>query len=84
MNHLNDHRVPLLLIAGGSDHLVPPILNQVNFKKYGKSRAVTDYKEFPGRSHLIVAQEGWEEVAAYALDWAQAAIRNTVPALALA
>ena len=83
VNHLNDYRAPLLLIAGGSDHLVPPILNQVNFKKYGKSRAVTDYKEFPGRSHLIVAQEGWEEVAAYALNWVQAAIRNAAPAMAM-
>ena len=80
LNHRNGDRAPLLLIAGGSDHLVPPILNQVNYKKYGKSRAVTAYKEFPGRSHLIVAQEGWEEVAAYALDWAQTAVRKAAPA----
>ncbi len=80
VNHLNDDRAPLLLIAGGSDHLVPPVLNQINFKKYGKSRAVTAYKEFPDRSHLIVAQEGWEEVAEYALDWAQTATRSTAPA----
>ncbi len=79
VNHLNDNRAPLLLIAGGSDHLVPPILNQVNYKKYGKSRAVTAYKEFPGRSHLIVAQEGWEEVATYALDWAETIVRSTTP-----
>lgn len=25
---------------------------------------------FPGRSHYTVGQEGWEEVADYALDWA--------------
>jgi pimeloyl-ACP methyl ester carboxylesterase len=82
VNHLNNHRAPLLLIAGGSDHLVPPILNRINHQKYAKSRAVTEYKEFPGRSHLIVAQDGWEEVAAFALDWAQAAIRQAAPELA--
>ncbi|WP_018638645.1 hypothetical protein [Parafrankia elaeagni] len=26
--------------------------------------------EFPGRSHLLPAQEGWEEVADHALAWA--------------
>lgn len=75
VNHLNEDRAPLLLIAGGSDHLVPPILNRINHAKYKKSGAVTEYKEFPGRSHLIIAQEGWEEVAAFALDWAETAVR---------
>jgi hypothetical protein len=27
-------------------------------------------KEFDGRAHFMPAQEGWEEVADYALDWA--------------
>jgi hypothetical protein len=27
-------------------------------------------KEYEGMSHLLPAQEGWEEVADYALDWA--------------
>ena len=79
VNHLNAERAPLLLIAGGSDHLVPPVLNRVNHAKYQKSRAVTDYKEFPNRSHLIIAQEGWEEVAQYALDWAEAAVHTADP-----
>jgi hypothetical protein len=34
------------------------------------SKSVTDYKEFPGRSHYTVGQDGWEEVADYALEWA--------------
>src|SRR5829696_8550563 len=34
-------------------------------------KSVTDYKEFPGRSHYsVIGGEGWEEVADYALDWA--------------
>ncbi len=27
--------------------------------------------EVPGRAHDIVGQEGWEEVADFALDWAE-------------
>jgi signal transduction histidine kinase len=33
--------------------------------------AVTEYKEFPGRTHFIIGQSGWEEVADYVLDWAR-------------
>jgi hypothetical protein len=35
-----------------------------------KSAAVTEYNEFEARSHSIIGQDGWEEVADYALDWA--------------
>ena len=71
VNYLNHRRSPLLLIAGAKDHLVPAVQNKINYKKYARSKAITDYKEFPGRSHFIVAQAGWQEIAAYALSWAQ-------------
>jgi hypothetical protein len=45
-----------------------------------RSEAITEYKQFPGRSHFIVGQEGWEEVADYALEWALANARATVGA----
>ena len=38
--------------------------------KYRKSQAITEYKEFPERSHYTLGQPGWEEVADFALDWA--------------
>ncbi len=66
----NDSRGPLLLIAGGSDHVVPPAIDRATAKHYRHSTAITEYKEFPGRSHFIIGQEGWEEVADYALQWA--------------
>jgi alpha-beta hydrolase superfamily lysophospholipase len=66
----NDDRAPLLLIAGGEDHVAPASLNESNFKHYKSSAAVTEFKEFPGRSHYTLGQAGWEEVADYALDWA--------------
>jgi pimeloyl-ACP methyl ester carboxylesterase len=66
----NSSRAPLLFIAGGDDHVAPASLNEANVKHYRKSDAITEIKEFPGRSHYTLGQEGWEEVADYALDWA--------------
>ena len=66
----NDNRAPLLLIGGGADHTVPAVIDRSTAKHYDKSNAITEYKEFPGRSHFTVGQDGWEEVADYALQWA--------------
>jgi hypothetical protein len=30
--------------------------------------AITEVKEYPGRAQLLPSQEGWEQVADYALD----------------
>ena len=70
VNFDNDDRAPLLLIAGGVDHVVPASVDRQMAKRQSRSAAVTDYTEFPGRSHFTIGQEGWEEVADYALDWA--------------
>ncbi|WUH92827.1 alpha/beta hydrolase [Streptomyces sp. NBC_00433] len=71
INFRNSRRAPLLFIAGEADHIVPPKVNKANRRLYRKSPAVTDYREFAGRSHFIVGQQGWEEVADHALDWAE-------------
>jgi pimeloyl-ACP methyl ester carboxylesterase len=70
VNFRNEDRAPLLFIAGGDDNLMPPAVNESNVKHHRHTKAITDYKEFPGRSHYTVGQDGWEEVADYALDWA--------------
>ncbi len=67
----NDHRAPLLLVSGGSDHVSPASVVEANFKLYGNSKAVTEYKSFPGRTHYTLGQDGWEEVADYALTWVE-------------
>jgi pimeloyl-ACP methyl ester carboxylesterase len=64
-------RTPLLFIGGTEDHVTPSKVVRKNAKKYGKSGAEADYREFPGRSHNIVGQDGWEEVADFALAWAE-------------
>ena len=60
---------PLLMIAGGSDHIIPAGLVRTNFARYKRPDSITEYKEFPGRGHFIIGQEGWEEVADYVLAW---------------
>jgi pimeloyl-ACP methyl ester carboxylesterase len=72
-------RAPLLFIAGSKDHIVPPAINKGNLRKYVKnSTAVTDYREFPNRTHHTVGQKGWEEVADFAIQWANANARGQV------
>jgi pimeloyl-ACP methyl ester carboxylesterase len=69
VNYWNDQRAPLLFISGGEDHLMPPKIQRSNARHY-RSRAITEVKEFEGRSHLLVAEPGWEEIADFALAWA--------------
>ncbi len=71
VNYGNDDRAPLLFIAGGDDHIMPPSVNKSNYKHWKKkSAALTEYHEFPGRSHWTCAEPGWEEIADTALSWA--------------
>jgi len=60
---------PLLLIAGSTDTIIPASLNRTNHARYKWSSSVTDLKEFAGRTHLIIGQKGWEEVADYVVGW---------------
>lgn len=69
VNFKNPTRAPLLMVAGELDHVVPAALNRYNFKKYARSPAMTEFKEFSNRTHWLIAQDGWEEVAGYVADW---------------
>jgi len=69
VNYRNHLRAPLLIIAGELDRTVGAKMDLANFRKYAGSTALTDYREFPGRTHWICRQPGWEEVADHVLDW---------------
>ena len=60
---------PLLLIAGSADNIIPASLIKSNYAKYKRTSSVTDFKEFAGRTHFIIGQKNWEEVAEYILAW---------------
>ena len=67
----NDDRAPLLFISGGSDQILPPVVQRENYEKNVKhSTAITAYKVFDGRDHFTCGEPRWEAVADFALDWA--------------
>jgi pimeloyl-ACP methyl ester carboxylesterase len=66
----NDDRAPLLVVGNEQDHTVPASVSREAAKRLGQSKAVVDYKEFPGRPHFTAGAPGWEDVADYALEWA--------------
>src|SRR5205823_10915500 len=69
VNFKNNDRAPLLLTAGEHDHLIPAHVARSNYEHYKNSTARTDFQEFKGSAHLLLAQEGWEEVADYVANW---------------
>ena len=75
VDYHNDKRAPLLFISGSEDHLMPPSIQKSNAKHY-KSTTITEIKQFDG-PHLLPAQDGWESIADYALDWAVAHATGT-------
>jgi pimeloyl-ACP methyl ester carboxylesterase len=78
VNYRNAARPPLLFICGGEDHLMPPVVQHSNAAHYA-AETLTDVTVFEGRSHLLPAQRGWEEIADYALSWAE---RHVIVSLA--
>ena len=50
---------------------MPPVVQHSNAAHYKAEETLTEVKVFEGRSHLLPAQRGWEEIADYALSWAE-------------
>ena len=65
----NASRPPLLLIAGGADHIVPPGAVRRTSSRYASEGVPADFREFPGRTHWIIAEPGWQEVAGAVEAW---------------
>nr|MDT0665556.1 alpha/beta hydrolase [Micromonospora sp. DSM 115978] len=70
VNYHNDERAPLLFVAGTEDNIMPPKVQWSNAKHYKSDNTLTEVAEFSGKAHLLPAQEGWENIADYALAWA--------------
>ena len=49
---------------------VPPSVTKEAADHYQGSGSVIEYKEYAGRSHYTVGQDGWQQVADDALVWA--------------
>ena len=64
VNFANRSRPPLLIVGGQADRIVPASLVRRTVKKYAKAGAPVEYQEFAGRTHWLIAQEGWQDIAA--------------------
>ena len=62
---------PLLLIAGELDRTVSTSMVHAAYRVQKASGAVTEIRDFPGRTHWICGQAGWEEVCDAAIGWAE-------------
>jgi pimeloyl-ACP methyl ester carboxylesterase len=69
LDYAKPDRAPLLVIGAERDHVTPAGTARANYRRAKRSPARTDYREFAGRSHWIIAQAGWEEVAAFIDGW---------------
>ena len=65
----NGERAPLLIVGATEDNTIPASLAEKQYRKYERSSAQTDYLEFEGRPHLLMAADGWDEVAASIDGW---------------
>jgi pimeloyl-ACP methyl ester carboxylesterase len=68
VDYHKEDRAPLLFISGSEDHIMPPKVQESNLKHY--KTGTVERREFEGRPHLMVADEGWEEIADLAVSWA--------------
>ena len=75
----NDRRAPLLLVAGQLDRTATAGMVQAMYRKHARSKAVTAYREFSGRTHWLIAAPGWEEVADHCIDWAEQNANSATP-----
>ena len=58
--------VPVLVIGGRLDKMVPVQTTRKIAKKYGDR---CTYKEFPDHSHMVIGEPKWQEVAIYVNEW---------------
>lgn len=65
----NKPHVPLLFIAGEKDNDLPPSLIFKNYQAYKDPTSVKTYYEFPNKSHYIVSEPNWEDVAKFVANW---------------
>ena len=75
----NAERAPLLIVGAEKDQTVPASLARKQYEKYERSPARTEYLEFEGRPHLLMAADGWEEVAAAIDSWLDGVLEASAP-----
>jgi pimeloyl-ACP methyl ester carboxylesterase len=75
----NPDRAPLLFIAGQADRAMPPAIVRQMVRAHRASPVRTDVRTFAGRTHWLIGQDGWEEVAGACIDWIGSLRRGDAP-----
>ncbi len=65
----NPDRAPVLFIAGEADRAMTIGVVRRMYRAHTASPARTDFLSFPGRTHWLIAQDGWEEIAQACVAW---------------
>jgi pimeloyl-ACP methyl ester carboxylesterase len=60
---------PLLITGSSNDRLVTPHVSRSAYRIQRHSAARTDYLDLGSRSHFLLNEPGWEEIAERALGW---------------
>jgi len=62
---------PLLITAADADRLVTPYMSRAAFRIQKHAPGRTDFRMFLDRSHLLLDEPGWEEIASVLIRWAE-------------
>ena len=65
----NPDRAPLLFISGDADRAMPAAIVRRQFRAHQASPARTELQTFPGRTHWLIGQPGWDEIAEACIEW---------------
>lgn len=65
----NKPHAPLLFVSAEKDRMIRPDAVLNNYRAYRDEGSFTDYMEFPGRSHCMIGEPGWEEVMYFVMGW---------------
>lgn len=71
LDFANRNRPPLLLVAGEKDLTSTPSMVKAMFQKHQQSPRPVELMEFARRSHWLIAEPGWDEVAGKILAWVE-------------
>lgn len=65
----NSARGPMLVISGGADHIVPPVMSRATFRGQKRNASPTSFVEIDGAGHSLVIDHRRDEVVAATLEF---------------
>jgi pimeloyl-ACP methyl ester carboxylesterase len=71
LNWKNPDRRPLLLISATKDKTASPSMIKAMYRRHKESPVAVDFHSFPNRSHWLIAEGGWQEIAQDIWKWVQ-------------